>query len=1500
MSVTASTHPKLLNATDDFIGEILPGWLKLATPDQLKTLRACFEAHHDSQQVLRKTLGQLKAPAAYGKALLAPALQTLTGQTLDLDKAQWRERGLGFDAALNRAEFKNSYAPALQRLLQNFKQGQSFYDGTALVYPADPATQAPEQVLTTQMDGLVTLCRTLDVGGNYQKHLDEVFDGPFMTVLAKDLRLQLALATQIASLKGQLTADDLRMLSRVTQQQAISHSKSVSVRCGEVKVLDARVDGALAFELRGSWEYNGQGATLPIKPLKGVILYLPMDREKPLQHYTNWGEANLALGEKVRDAAYRQALEQRIALADRAAYLTTLGKRLSDPNTDMQASFSEVTAELFDTVAGRHLQRIRNDAQFLVVPTAMVDAAVSSARAKALQTAGLVLLGLAGLFVPGVGAVLLADMIRQTLQEVYAGIDDWSQGHRHEALEHLLGVAQTLAIAGATVGVARFVRSTFVEGLVPVQTQDGRQRLWSDDLACFARSAPAEGLVELDNGLLSDGHDHWWRDAEGRYYRVRPSDGRSTWQLVHPTDASAPAPQLESNGERAWRLTSEHPLEWAGERALLARLWPPAGRLDEPRVGDILRVADVDQAQLRGWLVEARPMPVALRDTLERFAVDARLQAFFDQVDEGQASDAELLAWCVEKQDLAGEPFAEQLAAIREDAPHLRAQMLEHFSRGYLRQDAQLALLQRDFPGLPDAYALRLLEQVTADQRERMIAESRIPLAVAEQARALLRVAQLTRMREGLYLRGSYSELTTELVFALLRRRVGVQSSLSLVLREGSDVGPTLARLYPESGAGQITTIMVRRDGRLRLYDQDGRDADIEVAEPCGLPEVLLAWLPQADLQRLGWQGADASERVLADLRAWLPADSLALSRLVGLRQQRPWFVPLQRLEDGRPGYPLSGRRSGRTMSHTILRNRVRALYPGFNDRQVDTFVDILLEQPGSAYANLQVHERAFRQLDEVLNRWVTAEQAIPRQDLRRLVARELLRSWRLEGEPVVAEPGDPEGRRLGLIGIPVGSLPELPAGADFSHVTDLTLVGLRLERLPSGFLRSFPQLRRLILSNNRLRAIPDDIGRLTHLRMVNLARNQIRLTTGGAQVLRNLATMRHLDLSNNPLGTVRLNFNQMSRLREINLQRTGLQAIPPGLEWCGFLDYADLRHNQIMSVPQALLNAPFEIRQALDLTGNPLSVATRLRLRAPLSLPLRGASALVQPVASRTLWLQTLETDQQGLRGEQWDTLRNERGGEGFFELLQELSETSDYRRARADLGRRVWEVIESAVQDGALREELFNLAGSQRTCVDSVASCFSTLEVRAMVASTLRELDPEQAVVARLNLARRLFRLDQVERIARADITQRNAEGIGVDEIEVSLAYRTRLATVLDLPGQPRTMQFEGIAEVNQEQLDSAAREVRTREAGDGLAEYISQRDFWLAYLRGEYAERFTAAEQPFWDQLDALEQQRQPESQYLAAMNQLARDREKALQQLALQLTREALAAQGSGGH
>ncbi|MFK3775366.1 NEL-type E3 ubiquitin ligase domain-containing protein [Pseudomonas sp. NPDC089406] len=1489
--LSAAAEARLRGVTDDYLRANLPGWLKGATAEQLKVLRVCFNEHRESQQQVREALKELKPLVTYAKELLAPGLKNLLGEEVDLDRAQWREHSPKFDRSTNSAEFRNRYWSALQQFMQNFKDDERFFPGTALVYPVDAASHAPERVLWSDTRKLVALCRTLDIGGSYQLHLNTVFDDSFKAVLAKDRRRQLALAAQIAGLKGQLVTDDLKMLSRVTKQQEVSHAKSISVACGELKLLGARVDGALAFELRGAWEFEGGGATLPLKPVKGVILYLPANEQQPLHHYANWRAANLALGEQVRTSNFREALTGCIALADRAAWLETLGKRLKDPQTDVQPSLSAVTGGLFDTVAARHLQRIRDDAAFLAVPTAKVDAAASSARLKALETAGLVLLNLAAFFVPGVGEVLLANMIAQTLGEAFEGIDDWAQGHRHEALEHLLDVAQTVAVVGATVAAGSLVRSAFVDSLVPMNRADGAPRLRSTDLAAYAQ-VPTQALIELDNGLLSDGREHWWRDAEGLYYRVRPSTTHSNWELVHPSRADAYAPRLVGNGERAWWLATEHPLEWQGTRVLLARLWPPALQVDEGRIDDMLKVADVDQDHLRGLLVEGRPLPVALRDTIERFAVDARLESFFGQVDQGLASDTELLQWCVGKLGIASEAFEVQVAAIQQDAPELREQMLEQFSRRYLCQDPQLAQVMRELPGLPDAYALHLLEQVGADLRERMITEARLPLEVIERAQVLLRQAQLTRMREGLYLRGSHGAQSTELVFALLRRNGAVPASVNLVLREGSDVGPLLARLQPEA-PGQTTTTLVRRNGRFRLFDERGLDPDIDLAEPGGLAEVLLACLPEARLERLGWTGSSASERVLADLRAWLPEGEQAQTRLVGLRPLSPASLP--RLVEGRRAYLRGGRGPGDAANRNMLRDRVRSLYRGFNDREVDVFVNILLEQPGSALANLREHEQAYRQLDEALHGWVVAERAVAAQGLRRLVANELRRSWRLEGEAVWVDPTEAEGRRLSLIGIPVGSLPTLPLGADFSHVVDLTLVGLRLEQLPSNFLRSFPQLRRLNLSNNQLRAVPADIERLRSLRTLTLSRNRIRMTASGARALRALTHLRDLDLSVNALGGISLEFRQMSGLREVNLRRTGLLTVPSGLEWCGFLRYADLRDNQIATLPQALLDAPYEFRQGLDFSGNPLPVAMRQSLHAPNPVPPVGGPGGAAVTDSRSAWLATLDAQVQPRHGEQWDALRAEPGSDGLFQLLQELTESSDYRQAQQDLGRRVWAVVDAAMQDSALREELFNLAGSERTCVDSVISCFSFLEVRTFVSQALREGLPEQAESIRLGVARRLYRLDQVERIARDTISQRLASGVPVDEVEVSLAYRIGLARELELPGQPRTMQFRSIADVTEAQLRAAAREVRALEGGAGLAEFISARDFWVAYLKEAYAERFAEVEQPFWDRLEALEQGDQAEGARLVAMNQLGVDRDKALKQLALRLTRERLAAQ-----
>lgn len=109
----------------------------------------------------------------------------------------------------------------------------------------------------------------------------------------------------------------------------------------------------------------------------------------------------------------------------------------------------------------------------------------------------------------------------------------------------------------------------------------------------------------------------------------------------------------------------------AGGGFLLKRLWPGAANLSPERVSHILTVADVDEAHLRGLLVEGRALPVGLRDTLERFAADARIEAFFVSLEVGE-HDTNAWQWCINKLGLQGQSLSAQTYAIKVAAESLR------------------------------------------------------------------------------------------------------------------------------------------------------------------------------------------------------------------------------------------------------------------------------------------------------------------------------------------------------------------------------------------------------------------------------------------------------------------------------------------------------------------------------------------------------------------------------------------------------------------------------------------------------------------------------------------------------------------------------------------------------------------------------------------------------------------------------------------------------------
>ncbi|RFP99685.1 hypothetical protein D0O09_21470 [Pseudomonas putida] len=1492
-----AVHPKLLHPAEDFIAQGLPAWLKAAKPKQLAMLQLRFNAYLASQRQMAGFADRLQPLDRFAKQLLEPALRQDSQLKLqvDLDKLVWRETRARLDVRAGLIPDYQPYfvrMPALQKLLQNFKANESFFLGTALTLPQ--AHQA-EQVVSEDFDRIVSLCREVDVGSAYQRHLAQVLTPDFEKALTTDRRLELAVAVEIAAIKQQLDPEDLLVLRIACKDEPAVIDGPVQLEIGALQVLGCRVDGAVAVELiehsQSTFSFGVPGR------LKRVILYTPDDQAQPLRAFTSWDEANRVLATAMGNQDYRQAFVRRIALGDRATCEQALATRLQDAQPDLEPRRVVEAGDGFASMAAWHMRRIKADARFLAVPTAQADDAASEQRLDELKSAGLVLLNLAGLFVPVIGALLVADLARQLLTETFEGVRDWQLGHQHEALAHMLRVAFSVATTGAVVVGVHLARSAFVETLEPVITEDGRQRLWRNELAPYQETTPPAQLTELDNGLLAEGTRHWWR-LDGALYRVRQT-ANGAWRLLHAEGDAAFGPVLERCSARGWRLAYERPLEWQGAALLLGRLWPTATAMDAVRMEQVLTVADVDEAYLRGLLVERRRMPVQLRDTLQRFAVDARAQAFFSRLEAGEANtDTELWQWCIERLQLQGETLEEQALSIGDAAIELREAMLEHFSRLYLADDPLLGLIQRDFPTLPDAYALDVLEQATEAMRLRMQAESRLPLALAEHARVALQLARLTRMREALYLQGSYRPEVVALAFALLRWHGPGAGDFNLILRRNPYAGAAMERLFAETDL-EHAVVLVRRQGRFQLYNSRGLPDEREVAEPQGLFEVLAACLPVEYRVRQGWDGADAPARIRKQMQAWLPRDRQAVLRLLGWREARPMASPMQRLADGRLGYPLGGCQSCIGSPERVVRQRVRALYPGIGDVGVDRYIQTLLDMRGGLFENLLRVEQEYRRLDDSLLAWV-AEGAGSASRARRRVADSLRRAWQMRSDRFVGAIGNDAMFSLSIVAVPVGGLPVLPVGTDFSHVSELTLSALGLDAIPSGFLACFPDLLCLDMSDNALRALPEGLERLTALRQLLMPRNRIRISAPQANVLTGLALLRSLDLSDNPLGNIRLQFDRLPSLRILRLNRVQMTALPSGLEWCGLLVFADLRNNQIAELPAALFQAPLQLRRAMHLEGNALAVQDLERLYGAERLlasprPQRHASA-------REEWLQTLDPAVRQAQEGKWNALNAEPGSLAFFELLRQLTTTAEFSKASAELGFRVWAMLDAAHADTATRMALFDLAAEPTTCVDSVSTLFSRLEVRMHVEQATRGGDPISTRAARLQLAKRLFRVHWVEKIARREIDARYQDGRwsrgghDEEEVEVNLAYLSGLAQRLDLLGQPRHMQFGRLANVSPLQLEEACKEVLQVEAGEQRIVFISERDFWLPVLRAEHPDDFEALETQFTVRLEALDEQREAltSDEYWNLSNALRDEREQALASLAQRLTREAIMA------
>lgn len=148
-----------------------------------------------------------------------------------------------------------------------------------------------------------------------------------------------------------------------------------------------------------------------------------------------------------------------------------------------------------------------------------------------------------------------------------------------------------------------------------------------------------------------------------------------------------------------------------------------------------------------------------------------------------------------------------------------------------------------------------------------------------------------------------------------------------------------------------------------------------------------------------------------------------------------------------------------------------------------------------------------------------------------------------------------------------------------FGRITGLDLSGLGIGTVPEE-LGNLSNLRFLGLAKNGLTSLPAELGKLFMLEELNLSWNQFSEVP---DIFDGLSKMKYLDFSKNTLTEVPDIFGNMPCLETLQFYDNKLKSVPSGLGGLAHLKYLDLGVNEITSVPDDFCDLPSLAWLSLD-----------------------------------------------------------------------------------------------------------------------------------------------------------------------------------------------------------------------------------------------------------------------------------------------------------------------------
>ncbi|MDT3311958.1 NEL-type E3 ubiquitin ligase domain-containing protein [Pseudomonas sp. rhizo66] len=504
-----------------------------------------------------------------------------------------------------------------------------------------------------------TLCRDLDIGAQYKKHLESyLLPGEALAESVLQYKVNesqkdaLAVAAHLALIKDDIQYDAYKMLLSLTEEKPQLMLNGRSMQCSDLTLLGTRLTGILLLTHTVS---DNRG-------VRRLIVYIPHDPDHPLKEYASLKAFRDELARQFREdrlsettrQTYRQFFSQFVDHQQRGHFFAELEQRLfvvryhprqdptdqrpawrKDPldNPNLQFGRVKLQGDYWRHAYKQKLNKILNDAREIAVSTADTD---SKARwawwdnfKKILSDIFNVALLIATPFVPGLGELMLAYTAYQLTSDVIEGIVDLAEGLWQEAAGHVISVVTDIIqfaafAAGAQIGKTFWVKlSSLVDGMKPVKLPNGKNSLWHPDLGPYERNELMlpPGAKPDRHGLHQYGNEHVL-PLEGKLYVVEkasPEATSNTHRIKHPTRTNAYRPQIEPNGHGAWVHEVETPQDWPND-ALMRRLGHSVERFSPAELEQIRIGSGTDHNALRQMHIDNSPPPPLLTDTVRRFS----------------------------------------------------------------------------------------------------------------------------------------------------------------------------------------------------------------------------------------------------------------------------------------------------------------------------------------------------------------------------------------------------------------------------------------------------------------------------------------------------------------------------------------------------------------------------------------------------------------------------------------------------------------------------------------------------------------------------------------------------------------------------------------------------------------------------------------------------------------------------------------------------------------